>query len=41
MQRMQTYVSKFALVFRDSRDALDGPMMRLRDLSAPLSIHAG
>ena len=29
--------SKWAFVFRDSRAALDGPMMRLRGLSAPLS----
>ena len=33
--------SKWAFVFRDSRDALDGPMMRLRGRSAPLFVRAG
>ena len=41
MQRMQTYVHKFAFVFRDSRAALDSPMMRLGGRSTPLFVRAG
>ena len=33
--------SKWAFVFRDSRGALDGPMMRLWGRSAPLFVRAG
>ena len=41
MRRMPNNVPKWAFVFRDSRDALDGPMMRLRGRSAPLFVRAG
>ena len=33
--------AKWAFVFRDSRDTLDGPMMRLWGRSAPLFVRAG
>jgi len=35
---MQAYDAMFAFGFQDTRAAPDGPMMRLGDRSAPLSI---